>query len=195
MKALPFLTAPAEPTIRRCGTAATGILEFPVYGGITVAEADTISDLMASSQSSFVQGARLAETIAKVEDISISEAFTIIELSMRGVSLEDAAEAIRQRHEDAINNLALIYAAASKRNMTATVTALVRHRLNLPNWGIDDTGTLLQPLFNDIWALAEEEQDAEHRGNSEPPGDEMLGKPPVASGAPRKRTGSKSAGS
>lgn len=195
MSALPFITAPPEQKTRRCGTPATGILEFPIYGGITVAEADTISELMASSQSSFVQGARLAETIAKAEDISLSEAFTIIEQSMRGTALEEAADAIRLRHEAAINNLAQIYASASKRNMRATVTALVRHRLNSPNWGMEDTATFLTPLFDAIWALAEDEQDAENNQGAQPPDDELLGKPPEESGNPSKRTGSKSPGS
>jgi len=194
LKALPFVTAPAEPKSRRCGTAATGILEFPVYGGLTVGESALIAELMASEQSSFVHGARIADAIAKAESISISEAFNIIEGSVRGQELEPDAEAIRLRHAAQIEEVAKVYANAGKRNMTATVTALIRCRLHMTDWGPADTATLLEPLFLDIWALAEAEQLAEDVPAAEAPDDDLLGKPPEESGSAPKRTGRRSRG-
>lgn len=194
MKALPFVVAPAEQKTRRCGTPATGILEFPIYGGITVGEAAYISELLANEQSTFVEGARLADAIAKAEDITISEAFNIIEQSVRGTELEPNAEAIRVRHADRIEQVAQLYANSGKRNMRATVTAIIRCRLRMDDWSMNDTATLLQPLFDEIWALAEDEMNAEIKPASEPPNDELLGKPPEESGLPPKRTGRRSRG-
>lgn len=193
-KTLPFIQPPAEARTRRCGTPATGILEFPVYGGITVGESSAITELMASEQSSFVYGARIADAIAKAESISISEAFSIIEQAVRGADMEPDADAIRIRYAAQIEEVAKVYATAGKRSQAATVTALIRCRLNLPDWGLADTATLLAPLFNDIWDLAEYEQSAEDAPPAEAPDDELLGKPPVESGNVTKRTGRRSRG-
>ena len=149
---------------------------------------------MATEQSSFVQGARIADAIAKAENISISEAFNIIEQSVRGADLEPQADAIRIRYAAQIEDVARVYANAGKRNMTATVTALIRCRLNLPAWSLDDTATLLEPLFNDIWELAEFEQSAEDAPAPDAPDDDLLGKPPEESGSGMKRTGRRSRG-
>ena len=157
-------------------------------------EASVIAELMAAQQSSFVQGARIADAIAKAEGISISEAFTIIEQSVRGAELEPDADAIRLRHAGRIEEVAKVYAGAGKRNMAATVTALIRCRLNMPEWCPEDTATLLEPLFNDIWALAEAEQAAEGVADADAPDDELLGKPPEESGNDTKRTGRRSRG-
>ena len=87
MPTLPFVQAPEAPTLRRLGTAASGILEMPVLGGLTVGESAVVSDLLAAEQSAFVKGAQIADAIAKAEEISISEAFSIIESAISGKAL------------------------------------------------------------------------------------------------------------
>ena len=193
MPSLPFVQAPDAPTRRRLGTAASGILELPVLGGLTVGESAVISELLANEQSSFVKGAQIADAIAKAEAISISEAFNIIEGAISGRQLEERAEDIRTSHAAQIQEVAQVYAAAGQRNMEATVTALIRCRCNLPDWGINDTRQMHRALFNAIWQLAQEEADAEAMP-SEPPTEEELGKQPPADGSGAKRTGRRSSG-
>lgn len=194
MKSLPFIKAPAEPGTRRIGTAATGILEFPVLGGLTVGESAQINELMSQEQSAFVKGAQIADQIAKREEITISEAFALLEDTLRGRELEPAAEAIRLRHAAQIEAVGRIYAAAGQKNMTATVTALIVSRLGMSDWTMEDTTGMKRLLFEGIWALAQEETEAEQQEPAEPADEETLGKPLEGSGRGRKRTGAASAG-
>ena len=174
---------------------STGIIELPVLGGLTLGEADTIQELMLQEQSAFVHGAMIAEAISKKESLTNSEAFTLIEDAVRGVPAHDEqVELLRLRYAAEIADVAKVYSRAGKLNMVATVTAMIRHRKELPKWGPADTATFLQPLFDDIWKLAEEEMAAEGEEAAEPPSDELLGKPPEASGKGRKRTTPPSAG-
>lgn len=193
--ALPFIQPPKAPGKRRIGTEASGILEMPIYGGLTVGESSAISELLAKEQSTFVQGARIAEAIAKAEDISLTEAFNIIEASVRGSELEPAAEVIRIRHATEIEQVARCYATAGQRNMNATVTALIASRLERPEWTLADTNALHRSLFMGIWQLAEDEQTAENQEPPSPPDEELLGKPPVVNTRFRKPTGVPSDGS
>lgn len=195
MIALPFILPPKAPELRRVGTPATGILEFPVLGGLTVAEASYISDILAQEQSSFVIGARVADALSKAKGISISEAFGIIEGSIRGEQLEPEAEAIRLEYAAQIQDVARVYSSAGQRSMSATVTAMIRHRLNMPTWTLEDTNAMHRSLFNAVWQLAEDEQAAEAMDPPTPPDEETLGKPPEESGPEAKPTGAKLRGS
>lgn len=191
MTSLPFIQPPQARELRRVGNDITGILEVPVLGGLTVGESATISELLAMEQSSFVAGAKVADAIAKQEDITITEAFSLIESAISGRELEPQAEVIRLRHAQAIEKIAGIYAKAGQRSLEATVTAILRHRLNMSEWGIEDTKGLPRALFNDLWKLAQAEQDAENQPvtlHSE----EELKKPLPADGKPPGRTGRKS---
>lgn len=191
MPTLPFVQTPAAPKMRRLGTPASGVLEMPVLGGLTVGESAVITELLANEQSSFVKGAQIADAIAKAEGISISEAFNIIEGSISGKEMEPRAEEIRTTHAALIQEVAHVYAAAGQRNMAASVTALIRCRCDLPDWTVEDTNKMHRTLFNAIWQLAQEENDAEAMP-SDPPTEEELGKQPAAAGAAAKRTGAKS---
>lgn len=191
MPTLPFVQAPEAPKTRRLGTPASGILEMPVLGGLTVGESATISELLATEQSSFVKGAQIADAIAQKESITISEAFSIIESAIAGRPLEERAEEIRTRHAAQVQEVAQVYAAAGSRNMSATVTALIRCRCDMPEWSMADTGQMHRALFNAIWQLAQEESEAESLP-AEPLTDEELGKQQPAAGSAAKRTGRRS---
>jgi hypothetical protein len=71
---------------------------------------------------------------------------------------------------------------------------LIRCRLKVPEWTVEDTRGLHKALFDAIWELAQEEQAAEQMPAS-PPTEEDLGKQPLATGSSRKPTGRKSSGS
>lgn len=189
MKSLPFIKAPAEPGTKRVGSQGSGILEFPVLGGLTVGESSMISELMSREQSAFVRGAQIADSIAKLENITISEAFAILEDTLRGRQLEASAEAIRLRHADAIESVGRIYQAAGHANMVATVTALIVCRLGIKDWTVEDTATMPRVLYDAIWALAQEETEAEKQEPQDVADEDTLGKPRGESGLSRKRTG------
>lgn len=191
---LPFITPPAAPTTRRVGNDRCGILELEVRGGLTVGESATIAELLAGEQSSFVRGAQIADAIAKEENLSLTEAFQIIESAIGGRTLEPDADAVRLRHAERIDEVGRVFALAGRRDREATVTALIRSRCNQPNWSLADTQNLDQALFDDIWALAREEQDAEDMPSS-PPTEEELKKQPPEQPAAKKRPGPKSSGS
>lgn len=185
---LPFITPPAPRKTRRIGNAQCGVLEVEERGGLTVGESATISELLADEQSSFVRGAQIADQIATEESISLAEAFTIVEKSISGQALEEKAEAIRLKHAERIAEVARVYALAGQRNLEATVTAIVRSRCNAPEWTLADTRKLDKALFDGLWALAQDEQEAEAMP-SEPPSAEDLGKPQRGRGKGRQRIG------
>lgn len=193
MQSLPFVKAPKARPTRQVGNADTGILEMAVFGGLTVGESASITQQLSGQQSSFEKGAQIAEAISKEEGISLTEAFSIIEASLSGQQLEEAAAVIRTKHLAAIQEVGLVYAEAGQRNMEATVTALIQSRCAMSEWSVTDTQKMPRALFNDIWDLAQDEIEAEENPSA-PPTEEELGKPPVGS-SPPTRTGKQSSGS
>jgi hypothetical protein len=190
---LPFITPPAAPTKRRVGNERCGILELEVRGGLTVGESATIAELLAGEQSSFVRGAQIADAIAKEESLSLTEAFQIIESAINGQALEPEAEAIRVKHLDRIEEVRRVFALSSRRDREATVTALIRSRCAQPAWTLENTQGLDQVLFDDIWLLAQEEQDAEDLPST-PASEADLKKPPQEDTTGKKRPGARFSG-
>ena len=191
MRALPFLTAPAAPSTRIVGNAHSGTLRIPVLGGITVQESAYIDELLASKPNAFVEAAKVADGIAKQEGLTLVEAFTVIERAVGGVTQEADAEELRIKHAAAIDRVVKVFAASNRHTTEAAVTALLRFRLDLPEWDPSDTRGLRRRLRDDIYALYRDELEAEDSAPA-PVGEEELGKPQRGSGSPRKRTGSKS---
>lgn len=188
---LPYAVAPRQHPPRRVGTLDSGVLEIPVLGGLTVDESTTISELLADDVSAFVEGAQLADAIAQAEAISQAEAFAIIEQVMAGQRLEGQAEAIRLRYAERLEALASIYASAGQRNIEASVTAIIRHRLDRPGWTMPEG--FPRVLLQGIWQLVVDEQAAENLPANKPTDDD-LGKQPPVSGKRRARTGKASSG-
>ena len=128
MTSLPFIQPPAAPKMRRCGNDQTGILEFPVLGGLTVGESQIISQLSGSQESSLAESARLAQQVAKVEGISLSEAFGVIEKALSGTLDDPKQIELVERHQEVIDRLRVFFAQQGIKTQTATVTALIRCR-------------------------------------------------------------------
>lgn len=194
MSSLPFVEAPHQRQPRRIGTSDTGVLEVPVLGGLTVLEGETIAELLDGQQSAFVRAAQLADVIAQAESTSHAEAFSLIEQAISGVPLEPDAEELRLKYAERIEEVARVYNADGKRSMMASVTAIIRHRLDRPNWTLEDTGKQPRALIAGIWELVLDEQAAESMPTSRPD-DEAVKKPRPATGAGRGRTGRRSSGS
>jgi hypothetical protein len=191
--ALPFLQAPSKPETRLVGNEASGTLEVPILGGLTVAESATIQDLLEADQSSFVRGAQIADAIAKAEGVTITEAFELISDAVAGQQLEPAAEEIKLRHADQIEAVGRVFRSAGQRTQMATVTALIRHRLGQPDWSVAQTEGLHRRLFADLYRLAEDEALTENLP-SKPRTEEELGKPQAGDGPRKRGTGRKSSG-
>jgi hypothetical protein len=193
MQSLPFLVQPRQHPPRRVGTLDSGILEIPVLGGLTVEESNTITQLLADDVSAFVLGAQLADAIAQAEGVSQPEAFAIIERVMSGIKLDGKAEEIRVRYAERLEALSAIYAGAGQRNIEASITAIIRHRLDRPEWGLAQTKALPRVLLQDIWQLIVDEQAAENLPANRPTDEELKKQRPV-SGSRRTQTGKASSG-
>lgn len=191
MPRLPFVQEPEASSTRRVGNASSGILEMPIYGGLTVGESAAVSEMLLKEQSAFVKGAQIADAISTAEGISLTEAFSIIESSIAGKEMEAKSKDISTRYAAEIHEVSTIYARAGQVNMEATVTAMVRYRCGLEDWSVYDTRQMHRQLFADIWQLAQEETAAE-KVEVNPPTEEELGKPRAGSGRGRKRTGTAS---
>jgi len=189
---LPFVVPPIAASTRKVGTPSTGILEIEVRGGLTVGEAAEISVLQATEESSFTKGAQMADAIAKAENITLVEAFQLIQDVVVGNALEPRAEELRVKHSALIEEVARVYAMAGERTMRATVTAMIRCRLSQPGWSMDQTAALPRVLFQGLWDLAQEEIAAESN-ESAPPTEDDLKKLQAGNGK-AKRTGKRSSG-
>jgi len=188
---LPFLKPPAAPTTRDVGNDESGILRFPVLGGLTVQESITIDQLVAERPNAFVEAAKVATAISAGEGITAVEAFTVIEQAVGSQELEPAAQALRLKYAEQINHVIHVFSTSNQYTTDAAVTALIRCRLDRPEWGVDDTHTLARRLLQDIYDLYLDEVAAENNPTS-PVTEEELGKPQPGSGGRAKRTGSKS---
>lgn len=192
MTDLPWIVPPTPATVRRIGTLASGILEIPVLGGLTVEEGRIIGEITAEDVSAFVLGAQLAEAISKDEQINILEAFDLVEAFVSGKQLEGHSAEIRIRHAEQLQAVATAYSASGQRQIEASVTAVVRCRLGLPGWTIP--ARFPRVLLDGIWALIRDEQAAENLPPT-PVTEDDLGKPPADDGSPSKPTGRRSSGS
>jgi hypothetical protein len=186
---LPFVTPPASRKTVKVGNKDTGILEFEVRGGLTVGESAIITRFLGDQQKSLVLAAKVADAIRAAEDISLSEAYELVQRCVSGDDLEEQEEVIRIRHQDKITELLVQYAELGARNMIATVTAVIQGRLNMPDWTEKDTSTMDKTLFQGVWEFAMSEQAAEGNEDSKP-SEEELGKPQRGTRAKRS-TGQK----
>jgi hypothetical protein len=165
----------------------------PVLGGLTVAESATIQELLAKDQSTFVKAAQIADAIAKAEGVTLVEAFELVEAAVAGRELEPNAMAMKLRHAVRMEEMGQVLRSAGERTRQATVTALIRHRLGMAEWGMEDTQGLHRKLFDELYRLAEDETVAEDLP-SKPRTEEELGKPQAGDGARRRGTGKRSSG-
>lgn len=191
MTTLSFLTAPAAPRTRVVGNDDSGRLSFRVLGGLTVHESIVYDELVSERPNAFVEAAKVADAIAVAEKITRVEAFTVIEKAVGGQELEDDAQSLRLRYASEINKVIHIFSTSNQYTKEAAVTALIKCRQELSEWTVSDTRKLHCRLLNDIYALYLEEVEAEEVPSATV-SEEELGKPPLASGPPVKRTGPKS---
>jgi hypothetical protein len=181
---------PAAPQTRLIGNERVGIIEVPVLGGLTIEEDETIAELTDKGSSVMVLASRKAQAIELAEKISLVEAYRILEDAVCAKPQEEAARVIALRHAEAVSEVRTAWTEAGSLNRRATVTALLRHRLGVP----EIPQGFPRVLFNALADLAEEEQAAENLP-PQPVTAEALGKPPEAKSSGKRRTGARSSGS
>ena len=182
MTDLPFVTQPLKAKKRKVGSKSTGILSVPIYGSLTVGEVATVSELCQQGDNALVISAKLADRIHVEEGISILEAHSIVTDAALGRELGEEKSAITLRYFGEIMDLTKVYVNAGRERQLASVTALIRHRLDRPEWQIDDTGKIPQPLMVSLYDLFEEERDAGSGESGAPPNEEDLKKEPLEIG-------------
>jgi hypothetical protein len=180
---LPFVVAPAKRSKRRIGTKATGILELPVHGSLQVGEVIAVSDLTTENDAAVVVAAKLAQRISAEQSITILEAFALVEASAVGNAMSAEQDAIRLQYLPEIAELTRIYVQRGRERMLASVTALIRYRLDRPEWGLADTSRLDQPLMDGLFAFFEEERQAGQQDTAAPPSEEEIKKQPPGTGS------------
>lgn len=185
-----YKQAPAAPKTRVIGNEQVGIIEVPVLGGLTIEEDETIAELRDKGSEVLVLASKTAEAIALAEDISHLEAYRILEDAVVAKAQEEAARAIALRHAEAVAKVRTALNESTTLQRRATVTALLRHRLGVQ----EIPAGFPRVLFNALADLADEEQAAE-KLPAEPITAEALGKPPGATPARGKRTGTPAFGS
>jgi len=194
MTGLPYIKPPETFAPRRIGNDASGILEVPVLGGLTVEEIETVTELLDGFPSARVAEAEAAMAIAAAEDCTPIEAYRVVHDGLIGLPLDDPlAETMRLRHAARIHEVNKIFEAAGRLNRLSSVTAIIRHRLNRPNWTTAETLRLPRLLGDDLWRLVMDEQDAENLP-AEPVTEEDLKKPLAGDGSPSEQTGEPSSG-
>jgi hypothetical protein len=179
---LPFVVAPTKRKSRRIGTKSTGILELPVLGSLQVAEVIAVSDLTADNDPAVVIAAKLAQQISAEQEISIAEAYALVEAAAVGSTLRAEQDAIRLKYLPQIAELTRSWIQRGRQRMLASVTALIQNRLDRPNWSSQDTLKLPQPLLDGLFAFFEEERQGEEPDSAAPPSEEEIKKQPPGTG-------------
>lgn len=160
---LPYVIQPQpQQPPRRIGTAASGMLDIPILGGITVDEARTAEDLLADQPTTFVVEAIAADAIATAEDISIVEAYSIVTEAAGGKKSEDpTVNAIRMRHAARIDAVVRAYNEIGRNSMEAWAVTMIRHRLGQPGCAVADVRAMPRVLLQGLWGVVADEKDCE----------------------------------
>lgn len=181
---LPFVVAPQKVKRQRIGTKATGVLELPVLGSLQVGEVITVSDLTDEEESSVVLAAKLAQRISAEQQISVSEAFALVEAAALGKEMGEEQDAIRLQYLPEVAALTKSWVERGRRRMLASVTALIQHRLERPEWTMAETVKLPQPLMEALFAFFEAERTAAEPDSAAPPSEDEIKKPLPVDGNP-----------
>jgi hypothetical protein len=175
---LPFAVAPAKTKLVEIGTKQTGILKLPSYGSLLVGETITVTDLLGDSEAPIVASARLAQRIAGEQEVSLVEAFDLINLAIGGGELSADQERIRIAYLQELVELTKAFIDNGTRRKQAAVTALLRHRADRPEWALEATTQLPTLLFEQLFEFYERERQAADPDSGEPASEEAIKKQP-----------------
>lgn len=168
MAKLPFKTAPKKLT-KEVGNAETGILEFPVFGDLTVREQAFITEHL-QKNSTFLEIARIANKVAKAAKIQPVAGHRFVTkcvtFQMLGKGeFDEKEDNLRVKFARELEELAATLLQQQWERQLVTVTAVVRHRLEgMEEFSIEDARDMSQSLVTEIYAFALVETGAAHEG-------------------------------
>ena len=194
MTDLPFVTQPLKAKKRKVGSKATGILSVPIYGSLTVGEVIDVEAIVGDEEVSVVAMAKLAQQIEAEQNISVEEAFTIVERGAFNTRLEGEKERIRIQYVAQIAELTQLYIKMGRRRQVAHATALIRSRCDRPEWENSQTESLPQKLVEDLAALFREEASLSEEMPSGPPNEEQIKKSQPGTESQEDTAGNQSSG-
>lgn len=161
-KKLPFKTQPMQST-RTAGNEQVGILEFPLYGDLTVNETNWISE-QTSRRSTFLELARVTNKVAREAKIDPVAAHSFLQRcasSALGIVVEftKKEEAYKIKFAREIEALTRFLLENQWDRTLTTVAALIRFRLeDMGDFDTDDAKELPNKLVSDVYAIALLEQ-------------------------------------
>ena len=181
-KKLPFKTSPKK-AVMTAGDETVGILEFPVYGDLTVNETSWISEQV-SKRSTFLELARVTNKVAREAKIDPVAAHSFLQRcasSALGLEAEftKKEDGMRIKFAREIEELTQFLLQSQWDRTVTTVTALIRFRLpGMQDFTVEDAKALPNKLISDInlIVLAEQGEAIEAQLEDAPDLRESLGK-------------------
>lgn len=191
---IPWQQAP-EPTqtVKRIGTAATGILEVPILGGITTDEDTEYALLLADLPSALEAAARLAEAMHVQHSITRVEAYNVIQGHLAGIEPEAAAQELILQHAAEMEDIKRQWVREFQSRRIAAVTALLRVRLGATDETIATVRKRPRRLVEALYGIWQDEQAAEAVDPSPLTEDDVKKQPPET--GPDPSDGTPSSGS
>jgi hypothetical protein len=177
---LDFISPPAPGEKIIIGNSKCGTLEIEIFGGLTTEEVAIIQKIETSTASVNSKIIDLAVTIEQNEFIryidedgkkvkrkpSLLEAYSIAKAIFTGEEQDDNVQGIFLKYNDQIEAIKQYFIEYNNTRWNAEVTALIRSRLNRPDWNIKDNAKLPYELANAIYEVAQREQAVEKTDTS-----------------------------
>ena len=180
-----------QQTTRRVGTKATGILQVPIYGGITTDEDTEYALLLADLPSALEAAARLAEAMHVQHDgMTRVEAYAVIQGHLAGSEPEPAALELILQHAGQLEDIKRQWVREFQSRRIAAVTALLRVRLGATDETIASVRKRPRKLIEALYAIWQDEQAAEAADAAPMTEDDIKKQPPEIDPDPSDGTSS-----
>jgi hypothetical protein len=159
---IPYRIEPQpQVTTRSIGNRRVGIIDVPMYGGITTDEDTEYALLLADLPSALESAARLAEAWHVQHDMTRVEAYAVIQGHLAGITPEDAAMELILQHAAELEAIKREWVREFQSRRLAAVTALLRIRLGVTDQTIAAVRKLPRTIRDGLYGVWQEEQAAE----------------------------------
>lgn len=181
-----------QVTTRTVGNRRTGIIDVPLYGGITTDEDTEYALLLADLPSALEAAARLAEAWHVQHSMTRVEAYAVIQGHLAGITPEDAAQELILQHAAELESIKRQWVREFQSRRLAAVTALLRIRLGAADTTIAAVRKLPRTLRDGLYDVWQEEQAAETEAIEPLTEDDVKKQPPESE--PNASDGTSSSG-
>lgn len=181
-----------QVTTRTVGNRRIGIIDVPLYGGITTDEDTEYALLLADLPSALEAAARLAEAWHVQHSMTRVEAYAVIQGHLAGITPEDAAQELILQHAAELESIKRQWVREFQSRRLAAVTALLRIRLGAADTTIAAVRKLPRTLRDGLYDVWQEEQAAETEAIEPLTEDDVKKQPPESE--PNASDGTSSSG-